>query len=516
MAEISPSEPRPPLTRGVWWVAAAITLLALSTAGRYGYFRDELYYLMCADHPAWGYVDHPPLAMVFLTGWKALFGESIVALRLPPALLVGGVSVGTAMLAREMRGGASAQIVAALAAGLMPGVLALGAFYSMNSFDVAFWVLVAWIACRLLDPEANRRWWWALGVAVGLGLLNKYSMLFLAVGLGAGILLSPLRGELLSRERILGSLVVVVLVLPHGIWQVLHGWPTLEFIRNAHDLKNVAMPPAVFWGEQLLMSHPLFVPLWVTGLAALLFSSRMRRWRPLGVAFVVVSLWLTFSHAKPYYLVAAYPMVMAAGAVVLARAMARRPPLGRIGRVALPALVILAGVLVAPMAIPLLGPEDYVSYERALGLRPRAAEHGEEASLPQHFADRFGWPELARSVRSVVQSLPAAERSRALVLTGNYGECGALNLWGLGEGVSPAVSGHNSCAFWWPDELEAGVVVVVGYSREEVESAFEEVERAATHRSRWAMPYESKLPIWVARGWKLTPTELRERVRQAV
>jgi 4-amino-4-deoxy-L-arabinose transferase-like glycosyltransferase len=292
-------ESRPPLSRAAWFVAVGIVVLLLSTAGRYGIFRDEYYYLMCADHPAWGYVDHPPLAMIFLGLWKAIFGSSVLALRIPPALLGGAVALGAALLAREMRGGAAAQVLAAVVAGLIPGVLALGSFYSMNTFDVALWVLVAWIVCRLLDPAGDRRWWWGLGVAVGIGLLNKYSMVFLGVGLGVGILLSPLRRELLSRNRLAGSLLVLVIVLPHLIWQIHHGWPTLEFIRNAHELKNVAMSPVDFWNEQLLMAHPGFLPVWLIGLTGLLLLPRLRPWRPLGVAFVVIGLCGDHRLARP-------------------------------------------------------------------------------------------------------------------------------------------------------------------------------------------------------------------------
>lgn len=508
---------RPSLSRAAVAAAAGVALLLLAGAGRYGVFRDELYYLMCADHPAWGYVDHPPLAMVFLTAWKAIFGASQLALRVPPALLAGGAALGTALLAREMRGGAAAQALAAVVVGLMPGVLALGAFYSMNAFDVAFWIAVAWIVCRLLDPAADRRWWWALGAAFGLGLLNKYSLGFLGAGLGAGILLSPLRRDLPSRPALLGVLIGLLLVAPHVAWQARHGWPSIEFIRNAYSLKNVALSPAGFWNEQLLLGHPAFAPVWLAGLAALLASRRLRLWRPLGVAFVVVGLWLTLARAKPYYLVPAYPMVVAAGAVTIAGWLAgRHRRAARAFAVALPIVLALAGLAIAPLAVPLLPPRTYVAYEQALGLRPRNMERSAVGALPQHFADRFGWEELARTVREVVAALPAAEQPRTLVIADNYGECGAVNRWGLPDGVPPAVSGHNSCWQWWPADLRPEVAVLVGFSREEAERVFASVELGAVHRSEWAMPYEGELPIWVCRGWKVDPAVARELARFAI
>ena len=504
---------RPPLSPLVWFVAAAVVALLLSTAGRYGIFRDEYYYLMCADHPAWGYVDHPPLAMFFLWMWKAVFGASVLALRVPPALLMGATALVAGLLAREMRGGAASQVLAAVTVGLMPGLLALGGFYSMNPFDVVFWVLVAWLVCRLLDPAADRRWWWGLGLAVGLGLLNKYSLLFLVVGLGIGILLSPLRRELLSRHRIVGSLIVVVLVLPHAIWQIVNGWPTLEFIRNAHDLKNVAMSPGDFWGEQLLLAHPGFLPLWLAGLLGLLIWPRLRPWRPLGVAFVVVAAWLTFSHAKPYYLGAAYPMVMAAGAVMITDWLARWHRVSRVTAIALPLLLAAEGLAIAPLAIPLLSPTGFVSWTQTLGLSPRNAEVSAIGALPQHFADRFGWEELAQTVREVTDGLTPAERAVCLVVTGNYGECGALNHWGLSEGVRPAVCGHNSCHGWWPADYAPEFVVAVGVSRSRLEEIFASLEAVAVHRADLAMPYESELTVWICRDWKVAPAEARAGAR---
>ncbi|MBN1424859.1 glycosyltransferase family 39 protein [Candidatus Fermentibacteria bacterium] len=507
---------RPPLSRAVWVVGAGIALLLLSTAGRYGIFRDEYYYLMCADHPAWGYVDHPPLAMFLLALWKAVFGSSVTALRIPPSLLGGMVAVGAALVAREMRGGAVAQSMAALTAGLMPGTLALGSFYSMNSFDVVLWVLVVWIACRLLDPAGDRRWWWGLGGAVGLGLLNKYSMGFLCVGLGLGILMSPLRRELFTRQRLAGTLVVLLIVSPHVLWQIRQGWPTPEFIHNAQGVKNVALDPAEFWGEQLLLAHPGFLPVWVIGLSCLLFMPRLRPWRPLGMAFVVIGLWHTVSRAKPYYLVPAYPMLMAAGSAVITGWLSLRGRALRVIMVSLPVLLAVQGILIAPMAIPVLRPDAYVAYEQALGLRPKNMEQNAVGVLPQHFADRFGWEELAVTVRKVVSALPEATRSQTLVVAGNYGECGAINYWGLPPGVPPSVSGHNSCFSWWPADFRPEIVVVIGIPREKVGEVFEIVQLGAVHDSQWAMPYEQEVPIWVCRGWKVEPAVVRKSLRFAI
>jgi hypothetical protein len=208
-------------------------------------------------------------------------------------------------------------------------------------------------------------------------------------------------------------------------------------------------------------------------------------------------------------------MILAAGAVAIT-AWLGRWRFSRPANATLPVLLAIAGLGTAPLAIPLLTPEAYVRYEQALGLRPQNMEHNEVGELPQHFADRFGWPELARTVHDVVAGLPEADRPRTLVIADNYGECGAINYWGLPEGVRPAVSGHNNCFLWWPSDFVPDIVVVVGGSREDAVKHFEKVELGAVHRSAWAMPYERELSIWICRGWKIDPAEARERARFAI
>jgi hypothetical protein len=509
------ASPRPPLARWAWLVGAGVVALQLACAGRYGIFRDELYYLMCARHLAWGYVDQPPLSIALLAGWKALFGEGVFALRVVPALANGWVALGTALLVREMRGGTAAQTLAAVAAGLMPATLAVSGFYSMNALDIGFWVAAALVVCRLLD-DGDRRWWWALGLVFGLGVLNKYSLVFLGVGLGVGILLSPLRRELLHRPCLSMAPIAALLVAPHLAWQISHGWPTREFMHNVLTQKNAALGAAGFWHEQLLMAHPFYLPLWVLGLVGLLFLRRLRRWRPLGVAFMVVGVWLSTRNSKPYYLAPAYPMLLAAGSVLVFAWTNARPRLRRSLAVGLPALAAAGGLAIAPLAIPLLAPQQFVAYEQALGLRPRAMEHNELGELPQHFADRFGWRELAVAVAGVHAALPDADQARCLVVTGNYGECGALNYYGPELGLPGAVSGHNSCWTWWPQDGNWSVVLAVGGSRERLQRMFASVEAGAVSHAALAMPYERDLTVWICREPRVDLAILRRQARKYI
>jgi hypothetical protein len=510
--EDSKTTGRPNLTPFVWAVALGLVLLQILSAGRYGIFRDEFYYLMCADHLAWGYVDHPPLSIGILAAWRSVFGDGVWALRFLPALLNGWAALGAAFIAREMNGRAGAQASAAIMVGLMPVALAFGGFFSMNPFDLGFWILITWIVCRICNGGSGR-WWWGLGMFFGLGLLNKYSVAFLGAGLGLGIILSPLRKGLLSWNGLIGILIVPAFFLPHLAWQVSHGWPSLEFIRQAQKLKIASFSVGEFWSEQFLMANPAFLPVGILGLVGLLFLPRLRTWRPLGTAFVVVGIGLTLQNAKPYYLAPAFPMIMAAGAVILEHWLSFRRRLYAAGSVALPVLFIGFGLVIAPLVIPLLSVENYISYEQTLGLRPRNMENSAVGSLPQHFADRFGWPELGAAVVGVYSSLPVEEQARCLIVTDNYGECGAINYYSRGFDLPTAVSGHNSCWFWWPEVGDWKVVLAVGFSQGELEKVFTQVDAGGRRTSEMAMPSESDLTVWVCRGWKKDPARVRAKAR---
>ena len=326
-------------------------------------------------------------------------------------------------------------------------------------------------------------------------------------------MISPLRKVVLSRTGLVAGLIALGFILPHLVWQMVHGWPTAEFIRAAQEHKIADFSPMEFWSEQMLMANPGFVPIALVGLAGLLFIRRLRAWRTLGIAFVVVGLWLTLQKAKPYYLAPAFPMIMAAGAVLVEHWLSLKRRLFLVGAVVLPLNFAVVGLAIAPLVIPILSPENFISYEQKLGLRPRDMENNAVGALPQHFADRFGWAELAAAVVGVYQSLPAEDQDRCLIVAGNYGECGAINYFARGTGLPTAVSGHNSCWSWWPEEGIPEVVLVVGESRETLELFFEQVEAGGQRSFPLAMPSEKDLTVWVCRGFKLDPAQLRDRAR---
>ena len=497
------------LPRAVWWIAGLSAVLPLATAGVYPIFRDEFYYLACAERLAWGYVDHPPLSIALLWALRSLFGASLWALRIAPALLGGALVVLAARLARRLGGGATAQTLAALSTAIAPQYLGIFGYYSMNALDLVCWSLLFLLVLRL-EQTGERRLWLPLGALLGLGLLNKLSVLFFILGIAVALPFSRLRRDLRHREPWLGALIGVAIFTPHVVWQVIHDWPTREFVRNAQEGKIVALAPWEFFAAQLPQIHPLNAVLWLTGLFWVFASRRGRAHRTLGIVFLAVFAFMAVQNSKPYYLGPAFPPLLAAGAVAVEPFLAAR----RAWRVAVYALWTLAGAVVAPMVMPILPVERFLAYQRALGLEPGTDERHEVGPLPQFFADRFGWREMTAEVARVYSALPEAERARTLIVTANYGEAGALNHYGSALGLPPAVSQHNNYYLWGPGDI-AGVttVITVGMEPEGPAQAFASVEAAGRVVAPYAMPYETEHPILVCRGWKLEPQEAWRRGR---
>ena len=489
---------RPPRWSDAFLVPAAFAALKLvltaSVLTRYGWFRDELYYIACSKHLAWGYVDQPPFSIALLALNRALFGDSLWALRWLPALSGAATVVLTGLIVRELGGGRFAQALACLCAVLVPVWLAVDHFFSMNAFDTLFWSLAALLLLRALAggrPGA----WVALGVVVGLGLLNKTSMLWFGGAACLGLLLTGHRRVLATRWPWVAAAIAGLIFLPHVVWQVQNGWPTLEFMRNATQGKMVRTDFVGFWSQQVLVMNPALLPVWLIGLVALLAS---RRGRILGIVFVAVAALLIASGtSRPNYLAVAYAPLFAAGALAIEGAAADRR--GWLRPVAL-AVVTLVGLPVVPMGLPLLPVERQVAYTRALGMQIRAQEHSRESDLPQVFADMFGWEEMVERVARVYQALPSADRVKCAIFTSNYGEAGAIDLFGRRYGLPPAISAHNNYWLWGPRGATGEVMIIIGGRRDDTHSNFASAVLADTTSCEHCMPYENGAPIFVCRG----------------
>jgi hypothetical protein len=501
----------------VVYAVAGVALLAQivpNLLGGYGYFIDELYYLACARRLAWGYVDHPPLSIFLLRGETALLGTSIPAIRVLPALAGAALALLTGHLARRLGGGGFAQGLAALATLAPPVFLVFFGFYSMNAFEPVLWTLAVLGLVGLVDGGDPRRWLW-LGLVAGLGLLNKHTMVLLGLSVLAGLLLTPERRLLAGRWLWLAGVLAFAILLPNLVWQAQHGWPSLEFYRNADLVKNIPTPPLTGLLNQVLFMNPALLPLWLAGLVALFVSRGLRRYRFLGWAYLVLlALVLASRVSRADRIAAIYPVLFAAGAVAVERATARSG--GRWLRGAGLALVAAGAIAFAPVGLPVLAPDALARYVAVLGVVPRI-EKGEakRADLPQWFADRFGWPELVDQVTRVAESLPAAERARAVVIVPSYGQAGALEL--LGRGLPPVLSGHNTYFLWGLEQvprLDPRVAITLGARPATLEAVFAEVQAVAEYRCAYCPRWRDRMAIHVARGARVPLAEAWPRLKR--
>jgi hypothetical protein len=496
----APVSPDAELDRIVFAVAAFSFLVHVWFAHGYGWFRDEFYYLACARHLAWGYVDHPPLSIAILAAWVKLFGDALLVVRLVPAVAGAAVVVFTGMLAREMGGRAVAQTTAAIAACVCPEYLALEHFYSMNALDLVAWAAAAWALARIVATDAPRRGEWVtLGVILGLGLENKMSVLWIGFGFAVGLVATPQRKLLKTSGPWLAFALALALFAPHVIWQFANGFPTREFMKNASADKMAATLPLAFLRAQIEDIGPLAAPLWIGGLAALLFDRALARWRALGVAYLaVLAILLANRTSRTEYLAPAYPMLFAAGAVALERVTRTRAWTA----IAYASMIALGGALTSPLALPVLSPSTYIAYAKKLGAAPVTEEKKDVGPLPQFYADMFGWKELADGAAHALDTLTPEERANAVIIAGNYGEAGAIERLGRNRIDVPVVSGHNNYWLWGPGHPDARVAVVVRNRRDGLDERCGHVDLVTITDHSLAMPYERHLGMYVCRDMK--------------
>jgi hypothetical protein len=495
------------------WLLPALTLaLQLATYAGYGYFRDELYYLANGEHLGFGYVEHPPLIGFIAALVRATLGDSLFAIRLLPAFAAAATVFLAGAIARELGGGRFAQLLAGLSAMLVPAMLGVFGVFTMNAFDILAWAALWWLVTRYLATGQDRLWL-TFGIVAGIGLENKISVLFLGFGIVAGLVVCRRWGAFRSRWLWIGGASAGLLFLPHVLWQAANGWPTLEFMRNAIAEKNVAFSPMGYVAAQLLDTFPA-LPVWLAGLVFLIVARSARPFRPLGWAYLAILGVMLTTNSKPEYLVPAYSVLFAAGGVALEQW--RPGGVGTVVRAVVVVFLIGSGVALAPFAKAILPVDAFVRYAHTIGVEPPQGERQTLGRLPQHFADMHGWPELAEAVDRVYRGLPPADRAKACIFAHNYGQAGAIDLFGRRLGLPKAIAGHNSYFLWGPRGCTGEVMIVIGGSRDELRSSFASVDLGATFTCTDCMPYENNKPIWVARGLKEPMSTVWPRVKRYI
>jgi 4-amino-4-deoxy-L-arabinose transferase-like glycosyltransferase len=493
-------------------VAGVDVLLHLVAINRYGYHRDELYFLDCARHLDFGYVDHPPLLDALLAVTQRFLGDSLVAIRIPALLASTAVVVLVALMARQLGGGRFAQVLAGLAACLAPVYLITSAMISVEGLNTLMWTVCIYLMLLIAVTPTPKRWL-LLGAAFGAGLLAKYAIVFLGIGLAAGIVLTPAFKLLRSKWPWIAVALAFLILLPNLTWQWKHGWPFIEYARGIHSTMMQWIPLGLYLLSQVLFLNPAALPLWLGGLVYLLAGRSTRPFRLFGVAFVAILVLLIVVKSKPYYPAPAYTILLAAGAVGAER-LASRSRLRWLRPAGIAAL-LAGGLPVLPYAIPVLPVEQFLAYSRIVHIESAFAfETGRRLKLPQYFTDMFGWDNQVEVVASVFRSLPPQEQARAVIYASNFGEAGAVNILGRKYGLPPAVSGHFSYYYWGPGPADSEVVITLGRMREQdLRKNFECVTLAARITHPYAIFYENDLPVYVCRRPKRPIREIWPETR---
>jgi hypothetical protein len=491
-------------------IAVAKLLLQLYAGRHYGYFVDELYYIACSHHLDWGYVDQAPLIALITRISGALFGESLPAIRLFPALAGAALVFLTGLVARELGAQLFGQALAALAILLAPGFLATDNFLSMNAFEPLFWTGCAYVLIRIIKTGNPKLWLW-FGILAGVGLENKHSMLIFGAGLILGLLLTPERRFLPSPWFWIAGLLALLLFLPNLLWNIQHHFPFLELQANIRRSgRNVDLSPLQFLGQQILTMLPLSVPIWLAGLWHYLFTKEGKPFRALGFAWLFTTVVILALNPRVYYLWPAFPILLAAGSVRWELWLAR--PHFEWVKFAYPALMIAMGVVLAPLAIPVLPVETYIRYTRTLHLEQPRVETHKLGPLPQIFADQFGWEEMAQVVARAFNNLPADVRARTAIFGQNYGQAGAIDLFSDKYGLPKAISGHQNYFLWGPRDYTGESVIVMDDRKDRLEANFTSVEKVGEVFHPYSMPYEH-FDVFYCRGLKQPLKEFWPKVK---
>lgn len=467
----------------VWITTAILALLYLLTASRYDTFRNELYFIACGRHPAFGYADLPPLVPL-IAATTQLFGNSTFLLRLPSILAALALIPLTAEFARLLGGDRTSAWMAALAVALAPLLLGVSSTLGTPSFEPLGWTLCAYLLTRAARRGENHALIWA-GVVAGITMETKYSIAGWMSGLALGIVLTSTRRLLARRELWIGIAAAIVIAAPSLLWQQLHGWPFRETIQYAREHRNFTGPPLRFEIHQILAMNFVLAPLWIAGIIAPFVSARMRDARFLAIAFMVVTVTIIASQGKDYYMAPAYPTMFAIGAVVCAQ-------IPRWFRMAWFALAIAMTAILLPVVLPILSPPALASYLNSTHLRP-APDEREAIGVPLTLvlSDELGWRALEKQVASVYQALPADERARAAILARNYGEAAAIDVYGRADGLPPALSGQLQYWLWGTHGYDGSVIIAVGFDPEGWSRRCERSEVVAHFGGPYVVPYEN-------------------------
>jgi hypothetical protein len=485
----------------VWAIALAKLVLHIYFNNRYGYFRDEFDYMSCGDHLQWGYVDQPPLIPFLLHISRALFGDSVRAIRLFPAVASSLLVVQAAATARQLGGRRYSLLLTAICVALAPQYLSNGGLYGTNMLEPNLWLGCAQfviLAIQRNDP----RYWTGFGIVAGLGMEEKYTIAVFGLGIVVGLLLTEQRCAFLNKWIWLGGLAAFLVFLPNLLWNVHYDWPFVQLIGAIRaEGRDVVLGPAEWFFQQWLVVSPIAGPVWLAGLFALLFWKPLRPYRVLGWAYIVSYIVIFLQHGKNYYLAPVYPMLFAAGSVTLDSWLERSRGTAWL-KPTLAAAIFINGIYLIPIVVPVVSPEHFLAYTKTLPFKLPVNEHSHtRAALPQWYSDQFGWKEIADEAAVAWNRIPPGERADCGIFAQDYGQAGAIDFFGRAHGIPGAMSGDRTYWLWGPHGYSGSCMIVLDDRQEVLERYWNLVEYVGTSAPNdWAL--EQQIPVFICRGKK--------------
>ncbi|PYQ43405.1 MAG: hypothetical protein DMG99_06695 [Acidobacteria bacterium] len=487
----------------IWAIALAKLIFHIYFNNQYGYFRDEFDYLSCGDHLQWGYVDQPPLIPFLIHFCRAVLGDSLRSIRFIPALASSLLVVQSALLVRELGGRRYAMLLTAICVVIAPQYLSNGSLLTTNCLEPNIWMGCAYFAILAVKRHNPRYWLW-FGVVAGIGLEEKYSIAVFGLGMLIGLLLTEQRRVFLNKWIWIGGAAAFLIFLPNILWNIHYHWPFVQLMHAIRaEGRDVVLGPIAFFFQQTLLLDPITAPIWLAGLFGLLFSKQFRQYRMLGWCYLVCYLVFYVLHGKSYYLAPIYPMLLAAGAIVIEAALDRpetsRPRLQWL-KPLIAVIILASGAHLVPITVPVLSPERFIAYTKTLPFKLPVTEHSHaRAPLPQWYSDQFGWKEIADETEVAWNRIPAAERPDCGIFAQDYGQAGAIDFFGRKHGLPGAMSGDRTYWLWGPRGYSGNCMIVLDDREDVLERYWQSVELVGISAPN-TYALEQQIPVFVCKG----------------
>jgi 4-amino-4-deoxy-L-arabinose transferase-like glycosyltransferase len=467
------------------YLALADFIVHMISATNYGYFRDELYYIVSGtQHLSLGYVDFPPFIACVAALLYVISKDSLFSIHVVPALIESILVFVTGMIARELGGGRRAQLLAAISSLLTLDFLAFGSIFTPDSFDSLWWSLLAYLIIRICKRKEPKLWILA-GLVVGIGLLTKLTIFFFVAALFVSFLAIPSsRKYLRSKWIAVGGLVAIVFILPMIYWNYVHGWPMIQFYESFRgDVSGGG--PLNFIFSQIAGISFLNVPIFLIGVYFYLRSEGGDQLRSIGLTYIILFVFMTALNMKVYYLMPAYPMLYAGGAILIEKSSISKKGVFRwFSSEPFIACLIIVAILIAPTVIPVLSPSTMI---RTYGT----------SDYQNVLADKYGWSLMVSNLTQAYNTLPASVKSQACIFTSNYGEASAVNFLGKNLGLPKAISGHNNYYIWGPDSCTGQVLITIGVSLSTLQLGYKNITMLTTLNCQDCISYEQTLPVYL-------------------